>query len=85
MLPLQPAASTATSRRHTLIDRVLRLRQQSGINIPLSISDQQNHFFCGQETHGDAVNKEPIATSRSQNWLAWSQSPTNRKPHQKAR
>ena len=65
MLPLQPTAPTAT-----LIDRVLKLRRQLGIDIHLSINDVEDEPSM-QATRQD----QSTQTYNSRDWLVWSQSP----------
>ena len=42
MLPELPATSTATKHFHSLVDRVLHLRRQLGIDIALSLRDTED-------------------------------------------
>ncbi len=72
----QPTDPTAINRSSSLIERVLNLRRQLEIDIPLSISDSEDMFPFpverepSMETSGYA---QPVYDSRD--WLSWSQSP----------
>jgi hypothetical protein len=77
MLPQQFTASTATDHCRSLIDRVLHLRRQLGIDIPLSMSDPEDVFPSLMEIHEASVETPgyiPPAYDR-RDWLTWEQSP----------
>lgn len=73
----QRIASTTTDNFHSLIDRVLDLRRQLGIDIPLSMSDQEDTSSSSMTIHEAAVGTPehiPLAYDH-RDWLAWEQSP----------
>jgi hypothetical protein len=77
MLPPQRTASTATDHFHSLIDRVLHLRRQLGIDIPLSMSNPEDTSLSPMEIYkaaGGTPGHIPPAYNR-RDWLAWEQSP----------
>ena len=59
MLSKQRNVSLPDRQPHDIIERVLYLRQQLGIDIPLSIRDGEDTF----------------STNEHRDWLSWSQSP----------
>jgi hypothetical protein len=67
MLSQQTAAVPSSDSSPSLIDRVLQLRQQLGIDIPLSLSNP------ARASDGDSQRR----------WLAWSQSPSGGDPPEK--
>ncbi|MBA2681295.1 MAG: hypothetical protein H0U76_23205 [Ktedonobacteraceae bacterium] len=78
MLSQSPTTFTATNR-YSLVDRVLRLRRQIGIDIPLSVSDLEDTFPSAIER--ELSIETPKHTSPAydrRDWLAWSQSPGGR-------
>jgi hypothetical protein len=77
MLSQQPTAPKETSHFHSLIDRVLYLRQQLGIDIPLSMSEPEDTSRSPMEIHEASMGTPrhiPTAYNR-RDWLTWSQSP----------
>jgi hypothetical protein len=62
MFPQQATTSTANNHSSSLIERVLHLRRQLGIDLSLSVHDSE-------EPHTSA-------TYERRDWLAWSQSPS---------
>jgi hypothetical protein len=62
-----------------LIDRVLRLRQRLGSDIPLSLSDPEDAHGCSGEPVMETLgHAQPAYNSRD--WLVWSQSPGGENP-----
>jgi hypothetical protein len=77
MLQHQQNASTTTKHGQSLIGRVLHLRRQLGIDIPLSMSDPEDTSPSPREMHEAAVGTPghiPLAYNR-RGWLIWEQSP----------
>ncbi len=77
MYTQQRAASTATDHFHNLIDRVLHLRRQLCIDIPLSVSDPEDTSPSPMEIHEASMGTPghiPPAYDR-RDWLTWEQSP----------
>ena len=70
MLPQQPTTFTIPNRIPSLIDRVLHLRQQLGIDIPLSVRDSEEL----REPQVSSIETLRPADNR-RDWLVWSQSP----------
>ena len=77
MYPQQPIASATTDNFHSLIDRVLHLRRQLGIDIPLSMSDPEDTSPFPMTIRDAAVGTpEHIPPAYDhRNWLTWEQSP----------
>jgi hypothetical protein len=67
MLQHQQTAAATTDHCQSLIDSILHLRRQLGIDIPLSMSDPQDTSPSPIEMHE--------ATGTRRYWLAWEQSP----------
>jgi hypothetical protein len=81
----QPATTFTANRSHNLIDRVLRLRQQLGIDIPLALSDlEATHHFPREplEPSMEMLRYDP-PTSNHREWLIWDQSPCEEKRPEK--
>ena len=80
----QATTSTTTDSSRSLIDRVLDLRRELGIDIPLSTSDPEDTFLSpiGHELSTEMLKHTP-RTYDSRNWLAWSQSPGGGNPPEK--
>lgn len=77
MYPQQRNASITTNHSQKLIDRVLHLRRQLGIDKPLSMSDPEDTSLSQMELHEASVGMPghiPSAYDR-RNWLTWEQSP----------
>jgi hypothetical protein len=77
MLPQQPTTFTTSNRIPSLIDRVLHLRQQLGIDIPLSVRDSEDMLLSPRELQASSI-ETPRSASPADNrrdWLVWSQSP----------
>jgi hypothetical protein len=77
MLPQQATTSTASNRSYSLIDRVLHLRRQIGIDISLSVRDSEDILLSPRELHESSMETSRHASPAydSRDWLAWSQSP----------
>ncbi|QBD75034.1 hypothetical protein EPA93_03100 [Ktedonosporobacter rubrisoli] len=78
MFPHQLIVSTPTDRFPSLIDSVLHLRRQLGIDIPLSISDPEATSLSSREEirAASAGTPGPIQPAyRRRDWLTWEQSP----------
>jgi hypothetical protein len=77
MLPPPLTASTANDHCHSLIDRVLHLRRQLGIDIPLSLNDLEDISCSPMEIHEASVGTLRHIPARydHRDWLTWSQSP----------
>lgn len=73
MLPQQPTTFTIPNRVPSLIDRVLHLRQQLGIDIPLSVRDSEEL----RELQASSIETSRPASpaDNRRDWLVWSQSP----------
>lgn len=85
MLPHQRTASRATDHYYSLIDRVLHLRRQLGIDIPLSMNDPEDTLASSIEMHEASVGTPghiPPAYDR-RDWLTWEQSPCGGNPPEK--
>lgn len=80
MYPQQRTASAATDRFQSLIDRVLHLRRELGIDIPLSLSDSEDTSFSLVEICETSVGTPGhIAPAYDRrDWLIWEQSPCGR-------
>lgn len=77
MLSQQAIASIASNRFHSLIDRVLHLRRQLGIDIPLSMSDSEDTLLSSGELCEPSMEtpRHALPTYNSRDWQPWSQSP----------
>ena len=76
MLPQQPTTSIVSTRSSRLIDRVLRLRRQLGIDISLSLRDPEEMLPSpGEDTFAMETLREASPVYNHRDWLTWSQSP----------
>jgi hypothetical protein len=77
MFPQQPTTYAATNRSHRLIDEVLHLRRQLGIDLSLSLRDSEDVLLSPRELQASSMEKPRHASPAydRRNWLAWSQSP----------
>ena len=76
MHPQQQTASAATDH-YSLIDRILHLRRQLGIDIPFSLRDPEDTLASPMAMYKASVGTPghiPLAYGR-RDWLTWEQSP----------
>ena len=85
MLSQQLNTATATNRSHSVIDRVLTLRRQLGIDTSLSVRDSEDLLLSSGELQESSIETPRHASSAydGREWLAWSQSPGEGKPPEK--
>ncbi len=72
MLPQQVPISTASTHSYGLIDRVLHLRQQLGIETALSVRDAEDILLSPEVLQASSLEMPRLDC---RDWLAWSQSP----------
>lgn len=70
----QQSALPAKTRGQSLIDRVLELRRQLGIERSLAVSEGEDAFGSFTEMRACGIGRVPAWRDR-RNWLTWSQSP----------
>jgi hypothetical protein len=77
-MPLQqPTTFTTPNHVSGLIDRVLHLRHQLGIDIPLSVRDAEDlpHSPGELQASSKETARQASAAYHRRDWLVWSQSP----------
>lgn len=76
MLSQQPTISTTTNH-NSLVDRVLHLRRQLGIDLSLSLRNSEDMPLSLKEHQASFIETPQHASPAygSQGWLTWSQSP----------
>jgi hypothetical protein len=67
--------SILSSRPHGLIDRVLHLRRQLGIDLSLSVRDSEDILPRELQESSREMPRHASSANDSREWLAWSQSP----------